>query len=389
MVNCEFMKGLRVLSVEQAVSLPYCTWRLAVDGADVIRVEPLQGDPNRRVGKKVLDEELMTSYFLSVNSGKKSITLNLKSEKGQEVLRHLILELNVDIFTSNQLPGNYQKLGIDYEQLKALKENIIWVGVSGFGPKRSEAAYDPMIQAYSGIMDTNGEPESSPQKFGVSIADIEAANQAYCEIMKALLHRERTGEGSRIDVSMLDCCLSLLALQLPSVGLGIDVVKSGNAHPMFSPVGVYETADGYVSLALGNDAQWQAIVNMVGFEALNRPLYSTNNERKANEEQMNKELKEVLRTKKSEDLVSLFRSGKVPISEVSRLKDVFTNPYLSERLLHIKDVKSGLEVSLAPPPVASGKDVTLAFPPRLGEHNLEVYGSLGYDVAELKAAGIV
>ena len=176
----KFLKGLTVLSVEQAVSLPYCTWRLAVDGASVIRVESLQGDPNRKVGKNILNEDLMNSYFLSVNSGKKSITLNLKTESGQQIIKDLIQKLDVDIFTNNQIPANCKKLGIDYEQIKAIKNDIIWVNVSGFGPERSEAAYDPMIQAYSGIMDTNGVPESEPLKFGISIADIEAANQAYC-----------------------------------------------------------------------------------------------------------------------------------------------------------------------------------------------------------------
>lgn len=385
----EFLKGLTVLSVEQAVSLPYCTWRLAVDGANVIRVESLQGDPNRRVGKKILDEELMNSYFLSVNSGKKSITLNLKSYKGQQILKDLIEKLNVDIFTNNQIPGNCRKLGIDYEQIKAIKENIIWVNVSGFGPERSEAAYDPMIQAYSGIMDTNGEPGSDPLKFGVSIADIEAANQAYCEIMKALLHREMTGEGSQIYISMLESCMSLLALHLPMAGLGLSMPKSGNAHPIFSPVGVYKTADGFVSIAVGNDAQWQAIVKSEGFNSLDKADYSTNNQRKANEMQMNKELGKILSTKKTSDVLSLFRGERIPISKVNSIKDILEDSYLSEKLFHINDPKSGLEVPLAPPPVTKEGEAKLIFPPRHGEHNEEIFSQLGYDVGDLKKNGVI
>jgi crotonobetainyl-CoA:carnitine CoA-transferase CaiB-like acyl-CoA transferase len=384
----ELLKNLTVLCVEQAVSLPYCTWRLAVDGANVIRVESRIGDPNRRVGKKVLDEEQMNSYFLSVNSGKKSITLNLKSEKGQEILHDLIEKLDVDVFATNQLPHNYEKLGISYEQLKAIKKDIIWVGVSGFGPERSEAAYDPMIQAYSGIMDTNGEPESEPMKFGVSIADIEAANQAYSEIMKALLHREMTAEGSRIDISMLDCCMSLLALHIPMAGLELPMTKSGNAHPIFSPVGVYKTADGYVSIAVGNDAQWEAISCCGGFEALNKPDYNTNNQRKANEYQMNQELNEAMSKMRSEEVLSLFRAAKIPISQVSSVSDVLKDQFLNSKLLGIKDPKTGLKVTLAPPPVAA-KQVSLSFPPRFGEHNEEIYGGLGYDVGELTKEGII
>jgi crotonobetainyl-CoA:carnitine CoA-transferase CaiB-like acyl-CoA transferase len=384
----ELLKNLNVLCVEQAVSLPYCTWRLAVDGANVIRVESQIGDPNRKVGKKVLDEVQMNSYFLSVNSGKKSITLNLKSEKGQEILHNLIEKLDVDVFATNQLPHNYGKLGISYEQVKIIKKDIIWVGVSGFGPKRSEAAYDPMIQAYSGIMDTNGEPGSDPLKFGVSIADIEAANQAYSEIMKALLHREMTGEGSRIDISMLECCMSLLALHIPMAGLELPMTKSGNAHPIFSPVGVYKTDNGYVSIAVGNDAQWEAIVCCEGFEGLNKSQYRTNNQRKANEEQMNQELHEAMSNMKTEDVLFSFRAAKIPISQVSLVSDVLKDQYLNSKLLDIKDPKSGIEVTLAPPPVAQ-KEVSLSFPPRFGEHNEEIYSQLGYDVGELRKDKVI
>ncbi|UCF08547.1 MAG: CoA transferase [Thermoplasmata archaeon] len=384
-----FLKGATVLSVEQAVSLPYCTWRLALDGADVIRIESQKGDPNRKVGQKILDEELMSSYFLSVNAQKRSITLNLKSEKGQEILKKLISELNVDIFASNQLPGNYQKLGIDYDQIKTVKEDIIWLGVTGFGPDRSEAAYDPMIQAFSGIMDTNGEPGSAPLRFGISIADLEAANQGYCEIMKALLHREKTGEGSRIDVNMLDASMSLLALHIPSVGLGIPLKKSGNSHPVFSPVGVYRTADGYVSLAVGNEAQWQAMVKIAGFESLNHSRFCKNNRRKVNDRQLNKEIGSIMAKKKTEEVLATFREARIPISAVNKLEGVFEEPLLSGKLLSVTDKRTGLRVNLAPPPVALEHAVELSFPPRFGEHNEEIYGELGYEVNELKDAGII
>ncbi len=384
----DFMKDLTVLSVEQAVSLPYCTWRLAADGAEVIRVEPPWGDPNRKVGEKVLDEEGMNAYFLGINSGKKAITLNLGNPKGREILGELIKEFEVDIFACNQIPGNYKKLGIDYERLKSIKEDIIWVGISGFGPERSEPAYDPMIQAYSGIMDTNGEPGSLPLRFGVSIADLEAANQAYCEIMKALLIRERTGKGSRIDISMLDCCLSLLALHLPMVSLGIEIEKTGNSHPTFAPVGVYRTKDGFVSIAVGNEAQWKAMTSLPGFESLQKEIYSDNNKRKANEHQLNQEITLILKERKTSEVLSLFRKAKIPISEVSTLLGVIEDPYLSSKLWHTRDPKTGLELLLAPPPVRA-EIRSLSFTPRLGEHNQEIYGRLGYDVEELRKEGVV
>lgn len=387
-MNKNFFEDLTVLSVEQAVSLPYCTWRLAMEGAEVIRVEPLWGDPNRKVGKNILNEEGMCAYFFSVNCGKKAISLNLGIEKGQEILYEIIEKLDVDIFACNQIPKNYKKLGIDYESISSIKEDIIWVGISGFGKERSEAAYDPMIQAYSGIMDTNGLPGSEPLRFGISIADLEAANQAYSEIMKALFIRERTGKGSRIDISMLDCCMSLLALHLPMESLGIPMQKAGNAHPTFSPVGIYKTKDSYVSIAVGNDAQWKAITELEGFESLNKPIFEKNNDRKENEEILNKELNKIFSKFESSKIIEMFKQSKIPISKVSLLKDVLKDSYLNKKLLSVRDKKSGVEIKLAPTPVKTNCK-NLFFAPRFSEHNQEIYKKLGYDTKELKKLGVI
>ena len=384
-----FLKDVKVLSVEQAAALPYCTWRLAVEGAHVVRIEPLWGDPNRKVGKKVIEEEEMNAYFMSINAGKKAISLNLGDPYGQEILGNLVEKLKVDIFSCNQLPGNYKKLGIDYERLCSIKNDIIWVGISGFGPDRSEPAYDPMIQAYSGIMDTNGEPNSPPLKFGVSIVDLEAGNQAYSEIMKALYLREKTGMGKRIDVSMLDCAMSLLSLQVPLISLGIDLSKTGNFHPNFSPVGVYKTKDGYISIAVGNEAQWKSMVEFPDFKVLDKPEYSTNNDRSSHVDQLNNDLGLVLRKKRTSEILVMFKKAKIPVSEVSTIKDVLKNSYLSSKLLHIKDPKTDLAVTLAPPPVKPVVKPDLSFPPRFGEHNDEIYTSLGYDVVDLKKKNII
>ena len=384
-----FLKDINVLSVEQAAALPYCTWRLAVEGANVIRVEPLWGDPNRKVGKKVISEEGMNAYFMSVNAGKKAISLNLGSSKGQEILYELINQLKIDVFTCNQIPGNYKKLGIDYEKLSTIKKDIIWVGISGFGPERSEPAYDPMIQAYSGIMDTNGEPNSQPLRFGVSIVDIEAGNQGYSEIMKALYIREKTGNGKRIDISMIDCSMSLLSLQIPLISMGIKIPKTGNFHPNFTPVGVYKAKDGYFSIAVGNEAQWRSMVEFPEFKVLDKPEYSTNNDRTANADKLKDEINSItLKTNRSE-LLEKFKKAKIPSAKVSTIKDVFEDSYLNSKLLRIKDTKTNLDVILAPPPVKPITKPDLSFPPRFGEHNKEIYTSIGYDESDLKKKGII
>jgi len=384
-----FLKDMTVLSVEQAAALPYCTWRLAVEGANVIRVEPLWGDPNRKVGKKVIEEEGMNAYFMSVNAGKKAISLNLGTPQGQEILGELIDKLEVDVCTSNQIPENYKKLGIDYERLSSIKSDIIWVGISGFGPDRSEPAYDPMIQAYSGIMDTNGEPNTPPLRFGVSIVDIEAGNQAYSEIMKALYLREKTGKGRRIDISMLDCAMSLLSLQVPLVSLGIDIPKTGNFHPNFTPVGVYKTKNGYISIAVGNEAQWRSLIEFPGFESLDKPGYSTNNDRTAHANQLTDDINSVIHNKHTSEVIQMFKKARIPVSEVSTIKDVLEDSYLSKKLLHIKDPKTDLEVTLAPPPVIPTVKPDLSFPPRFGEHNKEIYATLGHNASDLKKKGVI
>ena len=151
-------KHLTVLSLEQATVVPYLTFRLAQDGMKVIRLEhPVYGDPNRFIGENVLGEERMNAYYLCINAGKQGLTLNLADPDGQDIFRSLIQKLNVDIFITNQLPKNYKKLGIAFETLKSIKPDIIWLGVTGFGPDSNEAAYDPILQARSGLMDLTGE----------------------------------------------------------------------------------------------------------------------------------------------------------------------------------------------------------------------------------------
>ena len=154
----DFLKNIKVLALEQATVVPYLTYRLAMDGLQVIRLEhPVYGDPNRMIGENILGEERMNTYYLCINAGKKALTLNMADEAGQKIFKRLISDLQIDIFVTNQLPKNYQKLGIDYQTLKTLKSDIIWIGVTGFGPDSNEAAYDPILQARSGLMELTGD----------------------------------------------------------------------------------------------------------------------------------------------------------------------------------------------------------------------------------------
>ncbi|MCJ7784612.1 MAG: CoA transferase, partial [Desulfobacterales bacterium] len=187
MDEIELFKHITVLSLEQATVLPYLTLRLAEEGANVIRMEhPIYGDPNRRVGDDVLKEDRMFSYYLSINAGKKALTLDIGTPEGQEILKKLITQLKVDIFATNQLPRNYAKLGIEYEMFKKIKEDIIWLGMTGFGPQNNEAAYDPVLQARGGLMELTGEKGGTPQVMGIPLPDMGASEHGYGLVMKAL-----------------------------------------------------------------------------------------------------------------------------------------------------------------------------------------------------------
>jgi len=383
---------LTVLSLEQATVLPYLTLRLAEDGATVYRLEhPVYGDPNRRIGDDVLGEDRMFSYFLAINAGKKALTLDLATPEGQTILKELILKLKVDIFATNQLPRNYPKLGIEYEQLKAIKKDIIWLGMTGFGPQSNEAAYDPVLQARGGLMELTGEKGGSPQVLGIPLPDMGASEHGYGLLMKALYKRAVTGEGSRIDLSMFESTVSWLTQPIThTVTFKKKVTRRGNTHEFFAPVSVYETKNGYVYIAIGNDRQWETITKLPGFESLYKKEYERNAGRIADVENLNRAINTITRTFTTEALIELFNKATIPISKVNTIEEVVEDPYVKPNLLRAKDPKTGLEVTLAPPPYTTdflkSTQRTLSFPPRFGEHNEEVYGGLlGYSSEQLQA----
>ena len=395
----QLFSDITVLSMEQATVLPYLTYRLAAEGMKVIRIEhPERPDPNRYVGANVLGEEAMNSYFLPNNVGKRAITLNLGSDEGKAVLRDLILKLDVDVFACNQLPRNYEKLGIGYEQLSAVKDDIIWVGMTGFGPDSNEAAYDPILQARAGIMDLTGEHDGTPQVFGLPMADLGASEQGYGQIMRALYLREATGQGSRVDISMFQ---SLVSWEVNPVMLtknfGARIRRRGNTHEFFAPVSVYQTADGYVYIAVGNDRQWQAMTELPGFESLYREERKTNSGRIADVVRLNEEINAITRTRSTEEMIRLLQGITVPISTVNTIEDVIEDPLVRDKMITAIDPRTGKEVSLPPTPVITpyleSVGMRMSFPPRLGEHNQEIYGDLlGYGqskISGLKEAGVI
>jgi len=396
----DLFRNIKVLSLEQATVLPYLTYRLAMDGCRVIRLEhPVYGDPNRLIGDSVIQgEERMNSYFMAINSGKEALTLNLGDAKGQEILSRLIRELDVAIFATNQLPRNYKKLGIDYDTLRAVKPDIIWLGVTGFGPDNNEAAYDPILQARGGLMELTGEQGGTPQVVGIPLPDMGTSEHAYGLLMKALFTRAVTGEGTCINMSMFESTTSWLTVPITMTrSFGRTICRRGNTHEFFAPVSVYPTSDGYVYIAVGNDKQFQSLAGLPQFSALARDEYAKNAGRIADVTNLNDTISKITSTMTTAELLAVMIKIGVAASKINTIAEVTEDPLVAGKLLKARDRKSGMVITLAPPPHSTSfleaNQMMLSFPPRFGEHNEAILGrELGFssqDLASLKAAGII
>src|ERR1700730_11384427 len=279
------MKPGVILSMEQALSLTSATLRFVHLGWRVINIEAtpqpdgsLPGDPNRYIGSLVADEG-RRSYFIGPNVGKESIALNLKSREGRDVLHRLIRELNVDVFCCNTLPSRYTELGIDYDSLRAVKPDLIWAAISAMGPDYPDAAgYDPAIQAMVGYMEVTGASDGPPALAGIPLVDLKAGDEVYANIWKALAERAMSGEGSRIDVSMMQAAASWLITLLPLIDFDCEpweITRCGIEHRKFVPTNAYPTKDGAVLFAIGSDMGWRRLTDVPKFEPVATPLRAT------------------------------------------------------------------------------------------------------------------
>ena len=239
-------------------------------------------------------------------------------------------------------------------------------------------------------MELTGEPEGEPQVLGIPLPDMGASEHAYGLIMKALFRRAVTGEGTRIDLSMFESTVSWLTVPITlNQSFGKKITRRGNTHEFFAPVSVFPTADGYVYVAMGNDKQWATLTKVPEFQSLAKDAYQKNTGRITDVKNLNQELTGILRQFKTAAVIALFNKIGVPISEINTMERVARDPLVIRNLLKTRDPKTGLEITLAPPPHMTDYlrsiGQQLSFPPRFGEHNPEIYGKmLGYDPADLK-----
>lgn len=390
------LSHIRVLDLSRIMAGPWSGQVLADLGADVIKVErPDVGDDTRTWGPPFLKDKegkatKEAGYYLSVNRGKRSVTVDLADPAGQQVVRELAAAS--DIVLENFKVGTLSRYGLGYEDLKAIKPDIIYCSITGFGqtgPKRDNAAYDFMIQAMGGLMSVTGErddlPGGGPQKVGIPIVDIMTGMYATVSVLAALAHRDRTGEGEYIDLAMLDVQTAVLANQaMNHLVSGKTPQRAGNRHPNIQPQDVFKCADGHIVLAVGNDGQFRRFSEVIGESALaDDPLYATNQARVDNLPSLLNIISERLAERPLQEWLLALEAAKVPCGPINTVPMVFADEQVKSRemLRELPHPLAGVVPQVVSP--IRMRNSTLDFnraPPLLGEHTAEVLSELGIKI---------
>jgi crotonobetainyl-CoA:carnitine CoA-transferase CaiB-like acyl-CoA transferase len=399
------LKPKVVLSVEQALTMTYATLRMVHLGYRVIRVEPTpvpgrksKGDPNRYIGRPVAGED-RHSYFISPNLGKEAVSINLKEPEGQELLKQMITGLSVDVFCTNTMPARHAQLGYDYETLRAVREDLIWCSVSAMGLKYPNVpGYDPVFQALCGYMDLTGHPDGPPLQCGPPLIDLKAGDEAFTQIMLALMERSETGKGKQIDISMAQVAVSWLHTFLPMLDMGSppsELKRSGNEHRQFIPVNAYKTNDGYVYMAIGSDAQWHRFTKMPMFASLEQERFDHNEGRRKDRKELHALIEEITKQHTSSDVSKVLIEATIPHSPITPIEEVPDLPFVASTALRTT-TPDGKPVRLPPPAVMTDYleklGGELPFAPSFGEHTDAVLGEIGISASridELREKGVV
>lgn len=382
------LDGVRVLDLTTFVTGGFCSLMLANQGAEVIKVErPEVGDDNRHSGPPFVDGE--SPYFWSVNYGKKSVELDLKSDAGREALYELASE--ADVFIQNYRPGTAERLDVDEDAIRAHNDDIIYCAISAFGqtgPWRERPGYDLLIQGMSGIMSVTGEADGKPVKVGLPMTDLITAMWAAFGISNALYRRQRTGEGEYIDLGMLDAALPWLTKQAGKVFAGESPSRMGTKDPVLAPYQTFETADGHINVACLNQKLWKGLC-----AALERPdlvedeRFETNADRVEHMGELEAELEETFRELTTDEWMALLvEEAGIPAGPVFEPEDALHNEQTEARetVTSIEDPDRG-EIPVIEHPLKYDRSSSgfESPPPQLGEHNRSIFAAMGYDEDEL------
>ena len=392
------LEGIRVVDLTRILAGPYCTMMLGDMGAEVIKIEhPQGGDDTRGWGPPFLNG--VSTYFISINRNKKSLTLNLKDERGKELLRDLIRK--GDVVVENFRPGTLDKLGFSWEEIHRINPAVIFASLSGFGqtgPRKNEPGFDVVIQGEGGIMSITGEPDGPPSKFGASIGDITAGMLAAQGVLLSLYHREKTGVGQMVDVGMLDGQVALLTYHANNYfGTGKLPPRRGNKHPSITPYETYKCRDGYFNLGVGNDSLWRRFCDAMGLGHIKEdPKFAVNKDRVDNRLELQEILDPFFAEKTVGETIETLRGAGIPCGPINNLEQVLNEPQILAREMVVD-----IDVPVAGPTKVTGVPIKLSEtpgavrtpPPTLGQHTEEVLESvLGMDEAQrnvLRDEGVV
>jgi crotonobetainyl-CoA:carnitine CoA-transferase CaiB-like acyl-CoA transferase len=392
------LDDIKVVELGSAVSSPLCCLLLAEMGADVIKIEePGTGDDSRNWGKKINGESL---YFAHYNRGKKSCVVNLKSEKGKEVLQRLVERS--DVLVENLRPGALDKLGLGYDYLKSINPRLVFCEISGFGDVRSlrdVAAYDLVVQAMSGLMSITGEPDGEPLRIGLPMVDVLTALFCMYSVSLALRWRDKMGQGQKIGVSLLGSALEAVGQWITIYGGTKEVpTRSGNKYPLIAPYEPLRTKDGYIILAVGTQHQWEMLCRIIGRpELANDPRFASNQERirPDNRQVLIERLSEIFAQKSTGEWAALLREEKIPAGPVNSIDDVVNDKALLDACMLVELVHPTLGTIPATgvvPRFEKSPGKRLGPSPLQGQHTEEVLQTLGYnsdEISEMERTGVV
>jgi crotonobetainyl-CoA:carnitine CoA-transferase CaiB-like acyl-CoA transferase len=402
------LAGLLVADCSTVLAGPYATMLLADLGADVVKVEPPEGDATRGWGPPWVGEgpTRTAAYYLAVNRNKRSLRLDLKTADGREVLRRLLAR--ADVLVENHRVGGFARLGFDDATLEALNPRLVHLAISGYGPTGPEAAtpgYDFVVQAVSGLMSITGHPAADggrPTKVGVAISDLTTGMLGATAVLAAIAGRDRPGSpafgrGQRIDISLLESTLSWLANQAQNLfATGEPPARRGNAHPNIVPYETFATADGEIAVAVGSERQWPRFTAAIGApELTDDPRFATNGVRVVNRDALRPLIAARLAAEPSAMWLARLAEAEVPAGPINDLAAAFASPQVAARglLREVEHPVLGKLRQVGPPFELHATPASVrTAPPLLGEQTDAILAELGYpagEVARLRAEGTV